>query len=55
MKTVQNEKKKGTIKSVWTFNGIVHYKETDNPNERGKKVFHNNDIYDKFPNDWNNT
>ena len=44
-------KKNGRIRYLWSFNGIVHFKVTDNFNERGKKVFHLNDLDEHFSND----
>ena len=34
----------GKLKKLWTFNGIVHFKLTDNYYERPKKVFHIKDL-----------
>ena len=39
-----NLKNEGRTKNVWTSNGVVHFKYTDNPRERAKKVFHKKDI-----------
>ena len=43
-------KKEGHVKKVWTYNGIVNYKMTDDDNEKAKKVFHENELA-KFYND----
>ena len=44
-----NLKKDGKIKHVWSFNGIVHFKKSDNYRERGIKVFHISELEDYFP------
>ena len=35
-----NLKKDGKIKHDWSFNGIVHFRKTDNYRERGITIFH---------------
>ena len=42
-------KNSGEIKKLWTFNGIINFKKTDNLNERPKKLFHINDLNNYFP------
>ena len=42
-------KNEGKIKHVWTYNGLVHYKITDNIKDRGTKIFHMSDLEEKFP------
>ena len=44
-----NLKKDGKIKHLWSFNGIVHFKKSDNYRERGIKVFHISQLDDYFP------
>ena len=34
----------GYIKKIWTYNGIVNIKKTDNYNELPKRIFHQDDI-----------
>ena len=45
-----NLKHEGKLKFIWSFNGIVHFKKTDNYRERGIKVFHMSELDDHFPN-----
>ena len=42
-------KKDGHIKHVWSFNGTVHFKTTDNKFDRGKRIFHISELDDHFP------
>ena len=42
--TLNTLKGEGRVKSVWSRNGIVHFKYTENPNERAKKIFHKKDF-----------
>ena len=44
-------KEKNKIKHLWTFNGNIYIKKTDNRNEWGKKILHMSDIYYYFPNE----
>ena len=44
----------GEIKKLWTYNGIVHFKITDEYNERPKKIIHDSDFNKYFNNDKNN-
>ena len=37
------------INRAWTYNGIVHYKTSNQQNSRGKKVFHMDDLDAVFP------
>ena len=37
-------KAKGKIHKVWTFNGLVNYKYTDNEQEKNKKILHESEI-----------
>ena len=37
-------KAEGEIKKLWTFNGIVNFKKSDNINERPKKIYQDNDF-----------
>ena len=48
----ENLKARGMIKKVWTYNGIVNYKKSDNLNERPKKIFHDSDFNNYFPDTW---
>lgn len=41
-------KKKGTIKHVWSYNGVVHYKTVDNRNVRGTRVSHMSELVQSF-------
>ena len=43
----------GEIKKLWTYNGVVHFKVTDDYNERPKKIIHDSD-FNKYFNDKNN-
>ena len=45
-------KAEGEIKKLWTFNGIVNFKKTDNINERPKKILHENEFDKFFPDYW---
>ena len=38
----------GKIARLWTWNGVVHYKLTENRNERGTKNFHMDDLHAQF-------
>ena len=38
-------KAEGQISKFWTFNGIIHIKNTTSYNERAKKIFHINDLH----------
>ena len=40
-------KNNGVMNKVWTYNGIINYKVTDNDDEKPKKLFHESDL-DKF-------
>ena len=37
-------KEEGIIKKIWTYNGIVNYKRTENEHEKPIKIFHEYDI-----------
>lgn len=37
-------KTEGQITKFWTYNGIIHIKNTNSYNERAKKIFHINDL-----------
>lgn len=39
----------GTIKKLWTYNGIIHIKTSDNYREWPKKVYHLNDLEKYVP------
>lgn len=41
---LQEEKSKGNISQVWTYNGIINYKLTDNETEKPKKIYVQNDF-----------
>ena len=41
-------KKKGTIKHVWSYNGVVQYKTVDDRNIRGTRVEHMSELIQKF-------
>ena len=47
-KSIYDEMKKlkgeGTIAKVWTFNGFVNYKVTDNEQEKIKKIIHESEM-----------
>ena len=45
--TVSQLKNEGKIKKVWTYNGIVNYKLSDDDREKSVKVYHYHDL-DKF-------
>ena len=34
----------GVIKQVWTYNGIINYKQSDNEQEKPVKLFHENEV-----------
>ena len=40
----------GDIRKLWTYNGIVNIKKTENSNERPQKISHENDLHTLFPN-----
>ena len=42
-------KENGDLKKIWTYNGIINIKLTENYYERAKKVFHISDIHRYFP------
>ena len=37
-------KDEGKIYKFWSYNGIIHVKNSNNYNEREKKIFHINDL-----------
>ena len=41
---VSQLKNDGKIKKMWTFNGVINYKITDDHSEKPVKVFHNTDL-----------
>ena len=45
-------KNSGEIKKLWTFNGIINFKTSNNTYERPKKIFHINDLDKYFPDSW---
>ena len=47
-------KEKGIISRVWSYNGTVFYKTTNNNNERGKRLFHIDDLNERFPDEEEN-
>ena len=44
-------KKKGKISHVWSYNGTVHFKTSNNLKDRGIKIFHISDLDEHFPMD----
>ena len=42
-------KRDHSINRAWTYNGIVHYKTSNQRNSRGKKVFHMDELSAAFP------
>ena len=49
--SLQEEKEQGNIKELWTYNGVINYKLTDNNKEQSKKIYVQND-FDKFKSKW---
>ena len=45
----QELKMNNKIKKLWTFNGTVNFKLTDNKNERPKRITHMEDLNKLFP------
>ena len=43
-------KRNGEIKSLWSYNGTVQFKFTDDPNEKSKKILHECDLNFYFEN-----
>ena len=43
-------KNEGKIKKVWTYNGVINYKLTDDNTEKPVKIYHENDL-EKFYSD----
>ena len=43
-------KKANMIRHLWTRNGIIFFKSSDNYNEKPKKIMHSNDLDYYFPN-----
>ena len=41
---LNNLKKNGELKRVWSYNGTVQFKFTDDPNEKSKKILHECDL-----------
>ena len=44
-----NLKNEGKEKHVWSFNGIINFKKTENYRERGIKGFHISELDDHLP------
>ena len=51
--TLNKHRSNGEIKKLWTYNGTVQFKYTDNPKEKSIKVFHECDLNFYFNNDNN--
>ena len=45
-------KNNGEINKIWTFNGCINIKTSNNTYERPKKLFHINDLDKYFPDSW---
>ena len=50
--TCSKLRREGKIKSLWSYNGTVQFKTTDDKNERSNKIFHFSDLEEHFPNLW---